>query len=189
MSGAALIPLRPASAALAGTSSSCPAARTAPSSTPDRPTHREAAVSPRDRQELRGGREGSHEPAGPGRRGPASEERHHRASGHRPWLEVAELEDTNRERYDDLIRLYVLPCLANCRPRSSTRSSCSTSTRACTTAVRCAVRSGGGTSGSTRPRWRSRRRRSGRRGASSTGDDNGQHYSETRARTALPRTL
>src|SRR3954469_13458532 len=25
------------------------------------------------------------------------------------WLEVAELEDTTRERYDDLIRLYVLP--------------------------------------------------------------------------------
>ncbi|HET6687240.1 MAG TPA: hypothetical protein VFH02_12030 [Jiangellaceae bacterium] len=25
------------------------------------------------------------------------------------WLEVAELEDTTRERYDDLIRLYVMP--------------------------------------------------------------------------------
>ncbi|MDD7942517.1 hypothetical protein PHK61_29305 [Actinomycetospora lutea] len=25
------------------------------------------------------------------------------------WLEVVELEDTTRERYDDLIRLYVLP--------------------------------------------------------------------------------
>src|SRR5919202_1822258 len=25
------------------------------------------------------------------------------------WLEVAELEDTTRERYEDLIRLYILP--------------------------------------------------------------------------------
>ena len=29
------------------------------------------------------------------------------------WLEVAELEDTTRERYDDLIRLYVLPTLGD----------------------------------------------------------------------------
>jgi hypothetical protein len=26
-----------------------------------------------------------------------------------PWLDVAELEGTTRERYDDPIRLYVLP--------------------------------------------------------------------------------
>ena len=29
------------------------------------------------------------------------------------WLDVAELEDTTRERYDDLIRLYILPPLGN----------------------------------------------------------------------------
>jgi integrase len=29
------------------------------------------------------------------------------------WLDVAELEDTTRERYDDLIRLYIVPTLGN----------------------------------------------------------------------------
>ncbi|MCA1707532.1 MAG: hypothetical protein LC808_31385 [Actinobacteria bacterium] len=29
------------------------------------------------------------------------------------WLDVAELQDTTRERYDDLIRLYILPTLGN----------------------------------------------------------------------------
>ncbi len=29
------------------------------------------------------------------------------------WLDVADLEDTTRERYDDLIRLYILPPLGN----------------------------------------------------------------------------
>lgn len=29
------------------------------------------------------------------------------------WLEVAELEDTTRERYDDLIRLYIAPTVGN----------------------------------------------------------------------------
>ncbi len=29
------------------------------------------------------------------------------------WLEIAELEDTTRERYNDLIRLYILPALGD----------------------------------------------------------------------------
>ena len=29
------------------------------------------------------------------------------------WLDVIELEDTTRERYDDLIRLYILPVLGD----------------------------------------------------------------------------
>jgi hypothetical protein len=38
------------------------------------------------------------------------------------WLEVVELEDSNRERYEGLIRLYIARTLAICLRRSWTRS-------------------------------------------------------------------
>ena len=49
--------------------------------------------------------------------GQVDEERHPKAAltlqAIAKWLEVAELEDTTRERYDDLIRLYILPTLGH----------------------------------------------------------------------------
>jgi integrase len=51
------------------------------------------------------------------------------------WLDVAELEDTTRERYDELIQLYVLPTFGDLPQQSSTPSSSNASTPACTAAV------------------------------------------------------
>ena len=39
------------------------------------------------------------------------------------WLDVAEHEDTTRERYDDLIRRYILPTLADIRVAGPVASS------------------------------------------------------------------
>jgi hypothetical protein len=47
----------------------------------------------------------------PGRRGPKTAITVRQAITQ--WLEVAELEVTTRERYDDLIRLYILPALGD----------------------------------------------------------------------------
>jgi hypothetical protein len=57
------------------------------------------------------------------------------------WLEVADLEVTTRERYEDLIRLYLVPRLVTSRRASSTPRSSSASTLACTSAETCAVAS------------------------------------------------
>jgi len=38
------------------------------------------------------------------------------------WLDVAKLEDTTRERYQDLIRLFILPTFGHLRPQSSAPS-------------------------------------------------------------------
>jgi hypothetical protein len=55
------------------------------------------------------------------------------------WLDVAELENTTRERYDDLIRLHILPSLGDVQAASSTRSSLSASTLVCTAVGRSAA--------------------------------------------------
>jgi len=54
------------------------------------------------------------------------------------WLEVVKLEDTTRERYQDLIRLSSCRRSGTCRPRSSTPSCWSASTPGCTAAAACA---------------------------------------------------
>jgi len=56
----------------------------------------------------------------------------------RQWLDVSELEDTTCERYDDLIRLYILPTLGDRLRASSTPSCWSASTPGCTDAASCA---------------------------------------------------
>jgi Bacterial regulatory proteins, gntR family len=57
------------------------------------------------------------------------------------WLAVVELEQTTRERYDDLIRLYILPTFGNLPAAKLDLSSWSASTPACIAAVRCATAS------------------------------------------------
>jgi hypothetical protein len=47
------------------------------------------------------------------------------------WLDVAKLAETTRDRYDDLIRIYILPTFGNLPPPNSTRRSSSGSTRDC----------------------------------------------------------
>ena len=99
------------SVASAATSSSCPAATTGPCVYAGiDPLTAPAALPPRDR---------ARPTRPPRRRSPSSSARSTRTSTRSPsitvrqaieqWLEVAALEDTTRERYDDLIRLYVLP--------------------------------------------------------------------------------
>jgi integrase len=55
------------------------------------------------------------------------------------WLEVAELEVSTRERYEDLNRLYIEPGSATCRPARSTPSSSSGCTPGYTVAASCAA--------------------------------------------------
>jgi hypothetical protein len=66
---------------------------------------------------------GCYQAPAPGRRGPAPQSGHHRPPGRYHWLDVAEHEDTTRERYDDLIRRYILPNLGDMRVAGPVASS------------------------------------------------------------------
>ena len=109
MNAPTLIPC-PADSASAATSSSSPAARTAPRVFAGTdPLTTQTALRPRDGQDLREARK-----AAVKLQRQVDEDQHPKSKitvkqAVEQWLEVAELEDTTRERYQDLIRLYVLP--------------------------------------------------------------------------------
>ena len=54
------------------------------------------------------------------------------------WLDVAELEDTTRERYSDLIRLYILPTPGDMPASKLDAELLERFTRGCIIAERCA---------------------------------------------------